>query len=122
MLAHRKRIGFDTIERANEDHKARLAYYQEIIHKVEKDRDKKQRLEAQLCPMCHYQGRMLACQAVTERQCAFCETMIRSGNSNVDVLCPTCARTAQLCKRCGCDIDLKNRRKRELPEFVETIS
>lgn len=35
--------------------------------------------------------------------------------TNVDVLCVDCARRAQLCKHCGADIDLKNRRKRTLP-------
>jgi len=76
------------------------------------DPDKKKRLELSICKPCFYE-RTVAGQAFTNRPCGLCETVLQSSNTNVDVLCIGCAKVNNLCKKCGGDIDGKDRRKRK---------
>lgn len=113
MHANRMRINRTAIESTNFMHLKRIESYRRFLAKVD-GQDHTARREAQECVMCFGESR-IGGAALTARQCAHCDATLYSGNTNVDVLCVDCARRAQLCKHCGADIDLKNRRKRTLP-------
>jgi hypothetical protein len=115
MEAHRQKIDRSYIERRNDESKHLIESKRAFLDRVDNDIDRKNRLAVQECPICFKTAR-IGGASMTERQCAHCEEMIRSGSTNVDVLCLECARKTKLCKHCGADIDLKNRRKRDLPD------
>jgi len=117
MEAKRQRIDRVYIERVNGEHKMRIEMYRRMLDRIQNDPNKQERLESQECVMCYGVPR-IGGTSVTKRQCAFCKEMVSSCNTNVNVLCGGCAKTAGLCRHCGADIELTNRRKRELPEVV----
>lgn len=47
---------------------------------------------------------------MTTACCAICEKNMMFSSTNTDVLCSECAVKNQLCKHCGGDVELKNRR------------
>lgn len=49
---------------------------------------------------------------LTERQCGLCDQRQWFGNTCVDVICENCARTHNLCRHCGGDIEMKERRRK----------
>lgn len=100
---------------ANENHKNMISYYRRRLRQANEDVDRKKRLAAGECVMCHYDRSRIGCAVCTSVQCAFCDEVLYSGSSNIDLMCTACAVKAGLCKHCGADIDLKNRRKRVLP-------
>ena len=86
---------------------------QEYVNKckqVVEDPDKAIRLESQECVACFYSSK-IGGSVVTSRPCGSCEAMIHCGNSCIDRLCMDCAQKYRLCKHCGADINLRNRRK-----------
>lgn len=115
MDARRLNVNLPYIETRNYEHKARIRFYREQLALIDSDPHRKERLAVQECMMC-YKSSRIGGVTFTFRQCAHCEEILNSGNTNVDVLCQGCAKKAQLCKHCGADIDLKNRRKREMPK------
>lgn len=117
MQAHRMKVDRANIERQNCSHKERIRFFRKFVQQCDEDPKRKQRLQAQECVVC-FGGSRIGGSAVTFRQCAHCDERLNSGNTNCDVLCIDCAKKAQLCKHCGADIDLKNRRKREMPESI----
>ena len=98
--------------------KGRIEAYREILRKVDEDPDRKERLAAMECVLCWKSSR-IGGAAITPAHCAFCGLEMVHGSTNVDAMCLSCAKHAGLCKHCGADIDLKNRRKRDLPEVIE---
>lgn len=84
--------------------------YVEKCKDVAEDRDKKYRLEDQECVVC-YNNPKIGGAAVSSRQCGMCDKYVTSGNTAADVLCMDCAKKHKLCKHCGADINLKDRRK-----------
>lgn len=64
------------------------------------------RKEAQLCPACFYSVRVGG-QAMTEQPCMCCNESQLYGSTATDVLCRPCAIEAELCKRCGGDIEMR---------------
>lgn len=118
MEARRKLIDRAFVERMNGEHKDRIRYYKKWVERVTADANRSQRLKAQECIIC-YGGSRIGGAACTRWTCAFCGKSGFGGNTNVDVLCIDCAKAAGLCKHCGADIDLKNRRKRTWPTVAE---
>lgn len=114
MKAHRQRIDSASIEWANETAKDRISYARKLVDAFDNDPNRDERLEHGECVICFGASR-IGGAACTSRQCGLCDQIVRSGNTNVDVLCIDCAKRHGLCKHCGADIDLKNRRKRVLP-------
>lgn len=49
--------------------------------------------------------------AMTEASCGLCQKPLMFGSTCTDRLCPDCARNNGLCKHCGADLELKDRRK-----------
>lgn len=89
------------------------SWAQEYVDKcklIVEDPDKVLRLEAQECVVCFYNSR-LGSAVVTDRPCCLCEIMLYCGSSCIDRLCKDCAEKYKLCKHCGADINLRNRRK-----------
>lgn len=114
MRKGKAKIDRASIEQRNREHKSLIAHYKRLVERVTTDMFRKKRLEAQECVIC-FGGSRIGGAACTSWACAFCGKESWGGNTNTDVLCHECAKKAGLCKHCGADIDLKNRRKRELP-------
>lgn len=115
MRAHRRNINPATILSATCGNKERVAWYRETVAKVDTDPEKAKRIASQQCAFCYYASGRIGGAAMTSVQCGLCDKDLLFGNTCVDVLCPECAKTSSLCKHCGSDIDMKERRKRVLP-------
>lgn len=121
MHRNRRKVDKASIEWANNLANQRIDCDRELISNVDNDPKRAERLAKQECPICFYVTGRIGGAAVTFAECAFCGTRIMSGNTNIDVMCGECAKAAGLCKHCGADIDLKNRRKRKLPVVVDIV-
>ena len=115
MHAYRHVIDRCSIERQNGNQRAYIDHIVARYNQLTLDLDRKERMAAQQCVVCWKAGR-IGGAAFTTRQCGLCDTTLHSGSTNIDVLCPECARRAKLCRHCGADLELKNRRARDLPE------
>lgn len=84
----------------------------EAAKNLASDTQKKERVEKGLCLSCFYLFKQrMGGAAITNRQCAGCETVMRFSSTATDLLCKPCANANALCCRCGADIGLKDRRK-----------
>lgn len=95
-----------------------IRYVKSVLKRAEKyanDPDKASRMTEALCKVCYYDQSRIGGAACTSTQCAGCETVIHSGNTCIDILCPSCATKHQLCKHCGADVNLVHKRKPSLP-------
>lgn len=110
----RQNIDMSTIAWANQRHHESIKHWRQRLKAVDEDPKKAERLDASECVMCFEQPR-IGGAAMTFWQCAFCDEQLNSGSTNIDVMCIRCAKSAGLCKHCGADLNLKNKRKRELP-------
>lgn len=120
MQLPRRKIDRPNIERANHRHKEAINFWRRELAKVDKDPKKKERLAAAQCVMC-FEGSRIGGSACSSVQCGLCDEILHSGSTNVDCLCKECALKTGLCKACGCDLHLINRRSREIPEPTPTI-
>jgi len=83
--------------------------------KLASDPEKKERKKNSLCPICHYwKNSRIGGAAITFKPCGICEKEMCFSSTCTDKICPECALENQLCKQCGADIDLINR-KNERP-------
>lgn len=120
MRAHRQVVDYPTIEHSNYLHLNRIDHYRKILAAVDLDPDKRRRHDVAECALCFYQQGRMAGAAFTTRQCAFCDEELKSGSTDVNVMCLKCAVITGLCKHCGADVDYKNKRKRSLPDKAPT--
>lgn len=121
MARARAKVDAYNISWDTERGRDRIAYFRKMLGKVDDDPEKAKRLAQAECPLCYYEKSRIGAAVCTQVQCAFCDKKLSSGNSCVDKMCLACAVKAGLCKHCGADVNLKNRRKRELPVATETI-
>ena len=78
---------------------------------IRSDRLKQERLDKSECKICFYvSGRMGGC-AMTQRPCSICGKDYWYGSTCTDALCMECAREHELCKHCGADRELRERRR-----------
>lgn len=119
MYRRRTKVDLASVEFRNSGHRHMINHYRSFLKKVDEDADRKKRLLSALCPVCYYNQSRIGGAACTRAQCAFCDAILNSGNTNIDVMCQRCAASYGLCKHCGADVDLKNRRKRVLPKPAE---
>lgn len=82
-----------------------------LAERLQTDPEKSKRLEDQLCLSCYYYN-AIAGQAFTNRECGLCGEDQLYGNTNTDALCKTCAKEHQLCKHCGGDLELRDKRRK----------
>lgn len=115
MKRGRAKIDAYSIENANARQKSIINFYRRKLRYVDDDPQRAKRIESALCSMCYYEQSRIGSAVCTQTQCAFCDETLYSGNACVDIMCVSCAKRAGLCRYCGCDLDLKNRRKRDLP-------
>lgn len=94
----------------------RLSDYVERARKAEEDTDKQQRLEATLCKVCWYLRDGIGGAAITNRPCGLCLADQRFSSTDTNLLCSNCAQAHELCKCCGADLHLRQRRQKPWPE------
>lgn len=120
MKAHRYTVDRVSVERDNSRQRDYIDHIVARYNQLTLDPNRKERMAAQQCVVCWKAGR-IGGAACTSRQCGLCDTTLHSGSTNIDVLCHECARRAKLCRHCGADLELKNRRTRDLPERTPDI-
>lgn len=108
--AERKIIDRCSIERENAYRRGIVETARRLVVVADADGERVRRHDEQLCPVCYVYGRIGGSRS-TDRQCGLCDTIVKAGSTDVDVLCRPCASANLLCRRCGVDIDLKTRRK-----------
>lgn len=112
MKARKRIINKGNIAHANSRAKINIESILERADRLKKDPEKKKRLSESLCKCCYYVDTMRVGGAtITQIDCGICDKEMSFSNTCVDVICPECAKKHELCKHCGADIDLKNRRK-----------
>lgn len=85
-----------------------------ILEKAERfslDPDKKERMSRCLCKTCFYiNNTRMGGARITSKPCGICETDMQFSSTATDKLCSTCATEHDLCKQCGGDIDMIQKR------------
>ena len=90
-----------------------LSYVNEILNtakEIDRDEKKDERLAKQECKACFYMQR-LGGAAMTSQPCMSCHEDQMYSSTSTDALCKPCAKSAELCKHCGGDINMRTRRK-----------
>lgn len=101
-----KKFDLDDILFMTRMQKYRLASYKQIIE----DANKKERQSSKECVICYYDSK-IGGAAMTSANCKICDATMTFGSTNVDKLCKKCASEHALCRHCGADINLKQRKK-----------
>lgn len=82
-----------------------------IARQYEVDGKRVERLEQGICQACFYlRQNRIGGQAMTNKPCDLCGTLLHSGNTNIDDLCQNCAVTHELCRQCGGDLLMRSGR------------
>jgi hypothetical protein len=85
----------------------------EKVQRMEQDVDRDARLEAGECLTCYYLRRpRVGGSAMTTWWCGLCGTPCRHGSTAVPKVCPPCSDANHLCRECGGDLDLRDRRRK----------
>lgn len=107
MRKQRRKVDLVSIELQNNRHKDHIKSIRKNLEKFDsgfRDRNK--------CGYCSTFARSrIGGSAITTVQCALCDKELTFGNTATDILCDDCAAENNLCKQCGADQELKNRRK-----------
>lgn len=91
--------------------KVRMENTISLAEKFKTDPDKKERHKKQECPVCFYINSRMGGAMMTTVVCATCDEVMRFSNTSTDILCLKCAKRTGLCRHCGADVDVKERRK-----------
>lgn len=121
MRMHREKMSMTSVAYANDRQNQSIAFWRRMLKKISEDVDRKKRLEKSICPVCFYRGSRVGGAACSQRQCSFCDEILHSGNTCVDMICSPCAKKAGLCCQCGADVNLKNKRVRVFPESTPEL-
>ncbi|MHC4649001.1 MAG: hypothetical protein ACYTBJ_26400 [Planctomycetota bacterium] len=78
---------------------------------LQNDPEKKVRIDDNSCVVCFY-GSRCGGAAITTSKCKECGKEMTFGSTCVDKYCDSCASRFLVCKQCGADIGLVNRRGR----------
>ena len=111
MESRRRLVDAVSVEWANGKATGYVEESRRRLRRFDEDPDKAARIAKQECRYCHYMTGRIGCTAMTRQQCGVCETVGMFGSTCTDVLCKPCAERLALCKHCGADMELKNRRK-----------
>jgi hypothetical protein len=87
---------------------ARINIQKEWLNSIKKDRANIGRTDRQECVVCFYTDRICG-QGFTSYKCAICGSEQQWHNTCVPLICLGCAKTNDICKQCGSDIELRNR-------------
>lgn len=100
--------------------KKRIESTLRLADSLRSDPEKENRIKTQFCLCCYYYT-AVAGQALTQRECGICGEDQMYGNTNADALCISCAKENSLCKHCGGDLDLRDKR-RNFPDISKIDS
>lgn len=75
------------------------------------DTKREQRLKARECPTCYYLRGRIGGAAFTNSTCKGCGVTIVNPSTATDKYCAACSKEHRICRYCGADLELKNRRK-----------
>lgn len=103
MRTENKPLSEEKTARLTEINQYRLDRYRTCVS----DPEKEKRILSNECQICYYLEDRIGGAALTETNCGKCEKTIHFGSTSVDLLCKDCASSLNLCKYCGCSIDLK---------------
>lgn len=90
-------------------------YVDETLKRVtalQNDSEQEQRLRAHFCKSCFYVLSAIGGAAMTTQPCACCGKDQLYGSTYTDALCLDCAKEHTLCKHCGGDLDMRERRRK----------
>jgi len=111
MDIRKQKIDAAQIVRSTHSAKKRIEKTIELANKFVFDPDRQTRLEKSECPVCYYIDSRVGGAMMTTVQCALCDEIMCFPSTSTDILCLGCAKHTKLCKHCGADVDVKNRRK-----------
>lgn len=105
------KLEVDDIHFATERVKQWLASAEEAVF----DQKRFERRKKAKCVLCFYRksGR-IGGAAITNSPCRICAEVMTFSSTATDALCVKCATENDLCCECGCDLQLRRRRKVEL--------
>lgn len=109
---NRQKYHIDSISilHANDRAKDMIRHVRKLYEKYTNDPYKQERIEASECIVCFKSDR-IGGAAMTNIPCGLCVKVMGFSSTNVDYICIDCARKNNLCKHCGADMELKDRRK-----------
>lgn len=90
---------------------ARMKHAYENSYALVTDARREDRLTKQECRPCFYLYSKAGGCVITHSPCGQCEKEMVFATNCTDRLCIECAKSMRLCKHCGADIELKQRRK-----------
>lgn len=89
-------------------------YTEEVIEEarnIENDTQRAERKAQSLCKACFYRGGRVGGATLTSQPCMSCGEIQHYGSTATDALCLECAKKHELCKQCGGDRELRERRR-----------
>lgn len=107
----KKAIDEDSIYFATELAKNGSKRIMNLAESLKEDPRKSERRKNALCKLCFYNGSRIGGAAMTFQPCGICGEDMCFGNTATDSVCPECAFQNDLCKHCGGDIEMRQRRK-----------
>jgi len=110
MIKQRKKIDRAAIAWASGSAKRSIRTVIEQANTYKDDPRKRQRLSENECVYCYYTPRISG-QAMTRTECGICGKEMMFSNTDTDVICDDCAKEHELCKHCGGDVHMRERRK-----------
>ncbi len=114
----RVELNLDQISRGTLSSEDRIKFFQRVAAHLELDTQKETRRKCHECKACYYTNRSIAGQAFSDRPCRNiqCRTRSRHPNTDVPAFCEDCAKTYGICRRCGGDLELAERRSMNPPK------
>lgn len=112
MLRNAESMRPDTMRTATENAQKAIQDAIEYANALTTDPDAAHRKSECLCQVCYYRSKRysrVAGAACTSRACMCCHAVMHFPSTATDVLCGTCARETDLCRRCGADMNLQDR-------------
>lgn len=100
----------DRTNRITADMKRYVKERVDIAENLKQDPKKQERLANHKCPL-HFYAPLITTQDIRTRACELCRKEISGRSVGGDRFCQECAKRHNLCVVCGCDVDLKERRK-----------
>ena len=89
-----------------------------IANEIAKDLRASERTLKNECKSCFYYVAKIGGSAITHKECMCCGIDQMYGSTCTDVLCLECAKKHKLCRHCGGDINM-NERRRKWPSHTE---
>lgn len=107
-----EKVSNRTIQHQTYRAKENAQYILDKAERFSQDPDKSKRVSNCLCKTCYYiNNTRMAGARITNKPCGICEVDMCFSSTATDKTCLPCATKHNLCKQCGGDINMKQRRK-----------